>query len=291
MTRVLALWCVVLSACRAPVVEAVDAGRAAPAPVKAVEPTAAWPAGLVDDLTAIEVRHLDADGGTRSCRLELGADGLWLLRAPRRGEADPDAIARLRLALAEPQLLAPAPNPPPLRADVEVRLAHADGGTRHVSVDLPPPGQPVDVAIDGVGRFRVSGVEMATRLPDPDDFLPPGLWVSAHHDASSVEVKIGKRVYRLEGHGEDWKVVKGKAGKKDLDEVAGVITGRQAAGHPEADAETGLDAPDFLATLCAAAVCRTFRFGHAGGRYYAQGPDADPIELRDNDWKRVLEGP
>jgi len=289
MNRTLAAALLTLGSCRAaapsaPAMARVDAGHHL-----AAAPT--WPADLVEGLLRIEARRTEPDGGARTSRLTRRDDGLWYLEVPRRGEADPDALARLSLALTAPQILWARATPGPFPGDQQLWLSRADGGTTHVGLERLPPGQPVRVVVEGLGEFLVSAVELPLKLPDPDDFLPAGLWVSAHKGASAIEVKTSKRTYRIEGRGEDWKMVRGKAGPHDLDDVPGVLTGRQACGHPEADAGTGLDRPDAVATLCAGAICREFRFGHFGGRYFAQGPDADPIELRDNDWRRVVEGP
>ena len=284
--------CLTLCACsRAPRAE-VDAGVAViAAPDAGTGLAVVWPPSLFEGLVSVDVRRVDADGGVRTARVEQTEGGLWLITAPRRGEADPLALSRLKLGLNEPQVQGARGGTPKLRVDAEYWLHHLDGGTDHVQVELPVPGQTVQVAIENVGQFTVSGVELPTRLPDPEDFLPPGLWVSAQYTARSIEVRAGKRVYRLEGEGEDWKAVKGRVGKHDLDDVVGVIVGRQAAGHPATGTPLGLDPPDAVATLCAGTVCRAFRFGHAGAHFYAQGPDADPIELRDNDWKLLVAGP
>src|SRR5207302_1408886 len=106
--------------------------------------------------------------------------------------------------------------------------------------------------------------------------------------------------FEVEGHGEDWHLV---APKKptvfDLDDFPGVIIGRQAISHSDEKnpAALGLDPPLAVATLCAGdpPECRDFRFGKVEAKgvthYYAQAPDSDPVELRDNDWKLIVDGP
>ncbi len=216
------------------------------------------------------------------------------MQSPRRGEADPNALDRLALALEAPQLVAPRAAPP-TPVEFDVRLEAKDGKVTHVVTHQAPLGAPVPVSIDGVGDFLVSPVEFSTQLPDPADFLPTGLWVTAGPTVTSLQVK-GAASYRLVGGPSDWKSADGKASRLDFDDFPGVIVGRMVIGFPtEAPAALGLAPPAAVATLCAGAQCRDFQVGRVvegpRTRYFAQAPDADPVELRASDGRKLLEGP
>ncbi len=252
--------------------------------ILAAAPSPSWPKDLTTGWTAITVRRTVPNEPERLAKLELGADGVWRMTAPFRGDADVDAIARLKVALEAPQLAGAKLPPTPESFAIELRQGK---NVRRVATHLAGLNQPIAVTVDGAS-FVISPVEFATKLPDPGDFAPPGLWVAARNDAISIEVK-GRSNYKLIGRGEDWKVADGGVPNHDLDDVVGVIVGRQASGHPSATLK--LDPPAALATLCTAKECRDFKFATANGRYYALAPGADWLELRDNDWKLLVEGP
>ncbi len=259
-----------------------------PAPPPASAPV--WPAGLTEGWTAVELKTQ-----TGAVRAERDGGG-WRLAAPRRGDADPDTIDRLKGALTAPQVLASRPIPAgALVFDREVSLETASGQRWHLGVRSAVLGAPVVVTIDRVGQFTVSPVELANKVPNPEELLTPGLWVAADRKARKLTV-TGPRSYVLEGQGEDWTVVDGGLARRDVDNAPGTITGRQAIGHPAAPlAALGLEPPLATARLCTADTCRDFRFGKvetdAGTRYYAVAPESDPLELRASDWHQVVDGP
>jgi hypothetical protein len=158
------------------------------------------------------------------------------------------------------------------------------------------------VEVDGASLFLVSPVELATKIPDPHDLFPPGLWPSAHGHATSLAV-VGPSRYRLRrAAGGEWTAAGGGRAARPLKAFAAVITARNAVGAPTlAPARLGLDPPLATATLCArpppraAPECRTFRFGEATvdgqRRTYAVGPGMDPVELRDDEWRLLVRGP
>ncbi len=256
-----------------------------------------WPGAMVVDWKQVAI--------AREARLTTAelVGGVWRLGPPRQGDADPDAIDRLKLALTSPQILSAtfAENPPPRFpptgpvAGTQIRIKNSTGKTWDLFLPRVPLGAAVVAQVAGVGDFTVSPVEMSNKIPDPEDFLTPGLWTAANKKEISVEVK-GPVNYRVEGQGEEWKVVKGKKPRRDVEDVAGVITGRQASGHPTGDAKSlGLDPPTATARLCTKDECREFVFGSAatdaGVGYFARAPDSEPLELRESDWHLLVNGP
>lgn len=253
---------------------------ASPAPV--------WPKDLTTGWTAVTVKKSAPGKAPRTTRLELGADGVWKVVSPWNGDADVLAIGRLRLALEAPQVMGTAPKPGSIGFEIELRQGKR---VRKVTTNVAELNAPIRITVDGKA-YGVSPVELSIKLPDPDDFAPSGLWVAAKDDAISIEVK-GPATYALTGRGEDWKAVDGRAETHDLDDVVGVIVGRQVIGHPSGTdlAALGLTEPVATAKVCTAKSCRLFKFGSAAGHCYAIGPDADPLELRDTDWKLLVDGP
>lgn len=246
-----------------------------------------WPKDLTTGWTAVTVKKSVPGQAPRQARLELGPEGVWKVSSPWKGDADVLAIGRLKLALEAPQQVGIPPKPGATSFEIELRQGKR---VRRVITGLAALNDPIRVTVDGKA-FGISPVELAIKLPDPDDFAPPGLWVAAKDEAISIEVK-GPASYRLVGKGEDWKAADGKEGH-GLDDVVGVIVERQAIGHPDGSklAALGLATPVATATLCTAKGCRAFKFGTANDRFYAIAPDSDPLELRDNDWKLLVEGP
>ncbi len=247
----------------------------------------AWPADLTTGWTAITVTRTEVGQKPRTAKLVLDK-GVWKITQPLRGDADVLSLGRLALALKQPVLVTATPKPGKPAFEIELRQGKR---VRKVVTSQAALDQPIRVTVDGKA-FAVDPVELSTKLPDPDDFAPPGLWVAAKDDAISIEVK-GPANYALVGKGEDWKAADGMAATHDLDDVVGVIVGRQVVGHPVAsNPETlGLDPPLATAKLCTARECRTFKFGTEGGKYYAVAPDSDPLQLRDGDWKLLVDGP
>ncbi len=254
----------------------------------AAAPAPSWPTDLTRDWTGLTVKRNVPGKAARTAQLKLGPDGVWKVVGPWRGDADVDAIARLKVALEAPQLIDAAPKPSTPALEIQLRQG---ARVRKVVTQAAGLNQPIRVSVDGKS-FVVSPVELAVKLPDPEDFAPPGLWVAAKDTAISIEVK-GPTTYKLVGKGEDWKTADGREPNHDLDDVVGVIVGRQATGHPPPGKlePLGLAPPMATARLCTEKQCRDFAFGTRAGRYYAVGPDADPIEIRDNDWKLLVEGP
>lgn len=285
--RVLLPTLCLLAACTRTPARVADAG--------APKPPVAWPADLMKGVVRIELSAPRPGGAAETASLERRADGIWWMTSPHPGEADPDSIDRLTFALAPPQLAPPAGPAGEVRFDI--RLLRADGTQSRVTTYQAPLGQPVRVVIAGAGEFWVSPVEFPTKLPAPFEFASAGLWVSARHDASSLEVRSGALTYALTGRGKNWQLVGGRKSIIDLDNFVGAFVGRQAIGHAFAKdaAALGLDPPRATATLCAGAVCKAFRLGSVtqGGvtRYYGQAPDSDPVELRDTEWNLVVNGP
>lgn len=251
-------------------------------------PAPTWPKDLTQGWTALTVKRTVPGEPLRVARLKLGDDGLWKMLAPFRGDADIDAIGRLKVALEAPQLVTVAL--PPAATSFEIELQQG-ARVRRVVTRVAALNQPIWVTVDA-RPFVVSPVEFSIKLPDPSDFVPPGLWVAVRNEAISIEVQ-GRSNYKLVGHGEAWKTADGSVPNHDLEDVVGVIVGRQALGHPSGTdlKALGLDPPAATAKLCTAKACREFKFGTAKGRYYALGPEADPLELRDNDWKLLVDGP
>lgn len=249
--------------------------------------SASWPKDLTTGWTALTVKRTVPGQPPRVAQLKRDADGTWKVLSPWKGDADLLAVGRLQLALEAPQLLETELSPGSTAFEIELRQGKR---VRKVTTQAAALNAAVRVTVDGT-LFTVSPVELAIKLPDPDDFAPPGLWVAAKDEAISIDVK-GPATYRLVGKGEDWKATDGRVPNRDLDDVIGVIVGRQAIGHPGTDlAALGLARPVATATLCTAKGCRAFKFGRANGRFYAVGPGADPLELRDNDWSVLVEGP
>lgn len=227
-----------------------------------------WPPDLIEGVSRIRIQRWRGEEPARAATLVRGPAGPWMIESPRRGEADPDGITRLMVSLQSPRLISAAPI-----GRIRANMARAfllELGPRQVTIFQAPLGREVPVRISGVGDFLVDPTEIATKVPDPDELLPPGLWVSAQGKLTSVEV----------------------AGKSaGLNEVGGLITDRMAADHPELGppGDFGLEKPAATVRACAGRDCREFKFGsverQGRRRYFAQGPGADPIELRDNDWK------
>jgi|GEM_PF-2802789 len=247
-----------------------------------------WPADLTTGWTAITVTRTEAGQKPRTAKLTLDSKGVWKVTAPSRGDADVLSVGRLALALKQPLLVTGTPKPGKTAFEIELRQGKR---ARKVVTQQAALDQPIRVTVDGK-VFAVDPVELSTKLPDPDDFAPPGLWVAAKDEAISIEVK-GPANYSLIGKGEDWRSADGRAAVHGLDDVVGVIVGRQVVGHPIAakPEALGLVPPLATAKLCTATECREFKFGTEGGKYFAVAPGSDPLELRDSDWKLLVDGP
>jgi len=255
---------------------------------------AVWPRGLTDSLVRVELTRTRRGEAPRSARVARDKDGVWVMEAPRRGEADPNALDRLAIALEAPQLV-PSGKTAPGPVEFDFKLTSKSGKTTRLVTRQTPLGDPVPVTIEGVGDFTVSPVEVSTKLPDPSDFLPTGLWVTAGPAATSLEVK-GSTSYRLVGGPTHWRSADRRPSRFELDDFPGVLVGRMVVGYPEGGLKAlGLDPPVAIATLCAKERCRDFKLGRVDEgpvtRYYAVAPDADPVELRTSDGKKLNEGP
>jgi hypothetical protein len=256
--------------------------RAPPAPP-------AWPGDLTEHWSRIAL--------TRAGNLavvELTGEQ-WRLAAGHHGDADPDTVDRLTLALTHPQVLAARPVPAaPLSALIwELQLTTTTGKTWNLSASRPSLTTPVVVRIAGVGEFTVAAVEMANQVPVPEEFLTPGLWTQAKNQARRFTLKRGPVTYSLVGALDEWHLADGGVSKRELDDFPGIIVGRQAIGHPSGSLkELGLDPPLAEAELCVASgECRTFLLGKVGDHRYAVGPDSEPLELRASDFDLLLNGP
>ncbi len=260
----------------------------------------AWPANLVVDLQALSISRWRGDEPPRTLQAARTKSGVWRTEAPRRGEADPDAIDKLLFVLAKPAIISARPEGKS-KADeavsFEIALVKSDGTKRRLTVLRAALGQPVPVRLEGAGEFLISPVEFANKIPDPSEFLPPSLWPTEAGAGATLVVK-GRVDYSLRGiSAEDWVSVDGRKAAHDLDDVVGVIIGRQAVSHPEAAplSAFGLDKPVAVATMCIKGDCREFKFGSTEREgkttRYAVGPDQDPIEISDQSWRLLVDGP
>lgn len=260
---------------------------------------ATWPNDLLENLTEITLQRFQGSEPVRRRRVFRNPHGVWWIESPRRGEADPDTVGRLLFALKAP-LLATQPSD---RAQSDERIAfvidlrNAEGGLTQVKVFSAPLGEPIRVNVQNSGDFWVDPVEFGTKVPDPDELLPAGLWISAHQKTLSLKV-TGPVNYALHvTDGGTWVSDDGRNASADLGDFPAMITTRQAVDHPEPTSlqSLGLEPPIATAELCDRVGCRAFRFGKvdANGRtrYFAQGPDEDPLEMRDEAWRLVVEGP
>src|SRR5436309_3316039 len=155
-------------------------------------------------------------------------------------------MARVQCVLAGHASIGPRPTPHDKSEPIsfQIDLTQKSGTAWHITTFQAPLNQPIPVYVENVGDFLVSPVEFGNKIPDPNDFAPAGLWVSANGKANHLTVK-GKTPFELAGAGEDWRVVGPKKSVFDLDDFPGVIIGRQAIGHPdERDPRAlGLDPP------------------------------------------------
>src|SRR5438874_2113146 len=94
-----------LLACGCTKAQAPDAGRAAPAPAARAE----WPKDLTQEWVRIHIRRSHGGDDSHVAMAHLGDDGLWKMDSPFHGDADPDAVDRLRFVLKEPQVIGPRP--------------------------------------------------------------------------------------------------------------------------------------------------------------------------------------
>jgi hypothetical protein len=250
-------------------------------------------------LVSISIERRRGTEPARSASLSRNPDGLWRIDSPRRGDADPDSVERLFLAITSPAVISSSAKPlteanAPVAFTID--LGKADGRHTRLTTFQAPLGRPICARIESTGDFLISPIEFGTKIPDPADFLPAGLWVSAGRTATSIEVN-GRVHYSLHSKGAgEWTNDDGRSSPFEIEDVPGAITGRQAMSHPPpGETATGLDKPAATARLCAGNDCREFRFAlvaaDGGTRYFAQGPDMDPIELRSEAWKLLVEGP
>lgn len=280
-----------LTTCKRAVENVPDAG-----PPRVVR--AQWPADLMRDVTQVRISH-----GVETAVVRLskepggGRPAVWLMDSPFVGDADPDAIDRLRFILTTPQLVEALPPPP---TPVAFRIELTGATTTTLTSFEAALGAPIPVEISGVGRFLVSPTEFSNKVPLPTSFAASGLWVDANNHAQRLTVKSRSRPgYELALEKGEWRVVKGNtATRRELDDFIGVIVGRQAIGHSSAAPATlGLEPPAATATLCIdTGRCRDFLFGLVavdGGptRYFAQTAGSAALELRDNDWRLLVTGP
>ena len=258
----------------------------------------------MENVQSFEIWRWRGEEAPRSMRVVKSTSGGWRTGSPHRGEADPDALAKLFFILDQPEILSSRAEDgtgPDAGTTLSfaIELTGAHGAVRRIEVQRAPLGQPIPVRIRGVGSFVVSPIEFANKIPDPSEFLPPGLWVTPSSADATLTVAVRGRVsYRLKAVGaEEWVSLDGRTSPLDLEDVAGTITGRVAVSHPEPWplASFGLDPPQAVATLCIRSECREFKFGSAvrEGRElrFAVGPDQDPIELSDQAWRLVVDGP
>jgi hypothetical protein len=263
-------------------------------------PPPAWPADLMQNLKSFTVQRWRADEPPRSVRVARDASGMWWTETPWRGEADPDALNKIFFVLGQPAILsANAASASDAHAPLSflIELTKRDGATWRLEVLRAALGAPVPVRVQGVGDFVISPIEFANKIPDPLEFLSPGLWPTSAGAGATLSV-TGRVDYKLKALGpEEWVSLDGRKSKHDLEDVAGAITGRQAKSHPEPGPPSafGLDKPAAVATLCIGAECREFKFGSVERdgkeRHYAVGPGQNPIELGDESWRLVVDGP
>ena len=251
----------------------------------------AWPADLTADLTRIELRR-----GPRLAQLQRAPDGMWMATAPHHGEGDLRAINALLGTLQHPQLTSAARGAGEGEVATSIVL-EGKAGRHTVEVMAVPLGRPVPLVVDGRARFLGSPVELSTKIPDPDDMVANGLWMSAEHLDTLLTV-TGPLKYSVRRTGpESFESSIPAHPGVDLEDFVGAITGRQIIAFPPAGppSQFGLDAPVCTAELCAGATCRTFRFGqHTDNgvrRAYAQAPGVDVAEIRSEVLALLLRGP
>jgi hypothetical protein len=294
MARVALLSLVVVVACRAK--NTAPAPVPAPAPAARVAARAEWPATLTDDLSEISIARRRGDEPLRAAQLSKRGT-TWVMTEPFTGAADPDAMASLLFALRIPAGR-PAAGPSPAdagRVAFDLKLTAADGGQREVRTFQVPLGSPVIAEVEGVGTFVVSAAELANAIPDPSDFAPAGLWTDAPRPLTRLMVR-GPKSYELTLDGGAWLAREPTRPEVELEDVPGIIVGREATGHYRAPLQAlGLAPPRAVATLCAGSQCREFRFGTAEyeGRtgWFAAAPGADPIAIHPPDWDLIVNGP
>lgn len=252
-----------------------------------------WPEGLTRDVRQITVKQ-----GGAEARLARDASGLWRASAPHHGEGDPRAINSLLDVLAHPQL-AGTPERSGPRGPVRTRIElEGPAGTHVIEVEQAALQQPVPLVLDGKERFPGAPLELSTKIPAPDEYVANALWMSAEHKETTLTV-TGRAHYTVKRTGpESWvSDPPARPGPIELEDFPGAITGRQVVGFPPPGPpeKYGLDHPALTAVLCAGATCRTFRFGEKvvnGQVYaYAQAPDMDLAEIRDDVWRLLLRGP
>ena len=202
-------------------------------------------------------------------------------------------MTSLLSVLKQPQLLSAswsgAQGPVATRVDLVGSL-----GTQWVELEQAALGAPVPLVVDGRMRFIGAPLELSTKVPDPEDYLAPALWMSAEHHETVLKVsgRVSYVVTRIDD--EHWQSTPPPTHGQDLEDFAGAITGRQLVGFPPPGPPErfGLDHPALTAVLCTGpSTCRTFRFGEANGHVYVQAPQMDVAELRDDVWRMLLRGP
>ena len=118
--------------------------------------------------------------------------------------------------------------------------------------------------LDGRSRFIADPLELSTKIPDPEGFIAPALWMSEEHHETRFTV-TGRASYTLQLVARDtWKSQPPPKNGHDLEDFAGVITGREVVRFlpPTPPEQLGLAHPALTAVLCTDDHgCRTFRFG------------------------------
>jgi hypothetical protein len=254
-----------------------------------------WPEDLTVGLDQVEISRLDDPSQLRTVRAVLTDGGVWLLAPPLRGEADSEAIERLRLSLQAPPLVSASHQVPADAGQPVSQLTlHSGAAEWSLTAHRSVPGEPMAVEISGVGWFAISSPELGGRLPDPSELLPRALWGSARGQLIRVAVEgsVRYQVARAGGHA-SWRDVDGgrppfeieeEEEEEEGDALNGAFAGREIIQHLAGP----LEGVESTARVCTPKECRTFQLARrprdGGVAYLAFEPSIGTVELRPDTW-------